>query len=147
MDTKPAPEQLDPGRRLKEETRHVFELQHAYLQHLLLVSSSTLSIVISLHTYTDSPLCIRLVFATSVVLLSIGTLSGLVALYSQKQIPERARRLYFDEYIKTLQGLEPSPVIVLKTRTPKICETTTLYTFALSILSLATYAIMRAFVG
>lgn len=135
-------------RQVQELTMASYEKQLSFLYHLLLVSSSVLSIVISLHTSNEAPLYIRWVFAIAVILLALGVLACSIALYSQKEIAERGRRKYIDEYTQSLRSGEPHEMTsVGKTRLHKICERLTYILLPAAIVVLAVYAILLAFVA
>ena len=133
-------------RKLQELTLHSYEKQLSFLQHVLLVASSVLSIVISLHTNNESPLYIRWVFAIAVSLLTAGVVTCSIALYMQTRIPERGRQLYVREHIQSIRtGKEPQPASVHKTATHLFCEKATCILLPLSILLLAVYTILLTF--
>ena len=135
-------------RKLQELTRDSYDKQLVFLQHTLLVSSSVLSIVISLHAYHEAPLYIRAVFATSVILLTLGVLSGLAALYMQTRIPERGRQLYVSEHIRSMrEGTPPAPAAIRKTGLHRICEVSLYISLPLSVILLAVYTVLSAFAG
>lgn len=132
--------------KTQELTRDSFEKQLSFHQHILLVSSSVLSIVISLHSYNESPLYIRVIFISAVILLTLGVLTCAIALYSQKEITERGRQAYISAHIEALRtGKNPGVVSIKKTSLHKTCETLTCILLPLSIVLLAIYTILENF--
>ena len=132
-------------RKLQELTMASYEKQLSFLYHLLLVSSSVLSIVISLHTSNEAPLYIRWAFAIAVILLTLGVLACSIALYCQKEIAERGRQKYIEEHIQAMRNGElHEATLVEKTRLHKICERLTYILLPAAIVLLALYAILLA---
>lgn len=91
-------------------TNESTEKQAEFYRNILVVSASVLGILISLHTQQSSVLYIRLVFALSVLLLLLGTLSISLLLFDLSLLPERTRQEFLTQLQKSVSEgkvLEP----------------------------------------
>ena len=83
-------------------TNESTEKQAEFYRNILVVSASVLGILISLHTQQSSVLYIRLVFALSVLLLLLGTLSISLLLFDLSLLPERTRQEFLTQLQKSV---------------------------------------------
>ena len=129
---------------MKELSEKANEKTLSLWQHILLVSSSIDGVLISLHTESPSYLYIRLVFLLSVFLLSVGVSCSAIVLFDLTALHERARQEFLHEYEKAIQDdRKLKPVYVGYKKRTLICQKTSYWCFALSMLLLLTYTIMR----
>ncbi len=95
----------------------------AWLQHILLVSSSILGIILSLHSATQQCLHIRLVFAVAVVLLLCGVLLTGYVLYIFSNLAEKTRESFHKAIDTALKNdKEVEAVFVPKKKSTPIFE-------------------------
>ncbi len=131
--------------KLEELARESAEKQHTFLQHILLVSSSSLGILISLHPTTPEYLYTRWGFLLSVILLGLSVPLGTIALYSQTKLVDRARQAFANECAKSIgENRSPRMVTVAKTKTHVFCERATYILLSLGWLCLCFYAVCKA---
>lgn len=117
--------------------------QGVFFRHILLVLGSVLSIAASLGSANESPLCIRLVFATAMVLLTVGTLACMATLLFHKEFAMREMKAYLHENISAFQqGRQARPVLVPKKRVQIICEYVVYISLPLAIIALCLYSVM-----
>ena len=129
---------------MKELSEKANEKTLSLWQHILLVSSSIDGVLISLHIESPSCLYIRLVFLLSVFLLSVGVSCSAIVLFDLTALHERARQEFLHEYEKAIQDdRKLNPVYVGYKKRTLICQKTSYWCFALSMLLLLTYTIMR----
>lgn len=120
--------------------------QESFFQQSLIVSSTLLGIVISLHSTSSQPLCIRPVFLLALVLLSSGVLANLIAVFDFLQIREQARKVYLDEVNNARQNHRPTgPVMVLQKKRMPLCRKVALVGFAGGVVLLTLYSILAYF--
>ena len=109
--------------KLEQLARESTEKQCTFLQHILLVASSSLGILISLHPTTPEHLYSRWGFLLSVILLGLSVASGTGTLYSQTKLVDRARKAFADECVKSLEEKRsPRMVYIAKTKIHVFCE-------------------------
>lgn len=134
--------------RINEATEKSAEKQLSLFQHILLVSSSTFGIVISLHTNSSPFLCIHLVFALSVVLLSLGILSVAIVVFDHSFLVERTRQAFRLEVERAMKmDEEVQPVFVSKKRRTLFCEKIVYIVLPTSALTLCVYALLSVFMN
>lgn len=127
-------------------TNEATEKRAEFYRNILVVSASVLGILISLHTTQSPCIYIRLVFALSVLLLLLGTLSTSLVLYDLSLLPERTRQEYLIELQKTLgEGKSPKPISTQKKKRTVFCEKWSIYFLLSSSLSLVAYTMLSLF--
>lgn len=94
MDTKYYNDQLPV---ILEMTEKSFEKQYVFFQYILLVASSSFGILISLHGSNLYELHTQILFALSILTLSLGILSISVVLYDFSHLLERCRQDFVKE--------------------------------------------------
>ena len=122
---------------LSDITQESADIQRSFLQHALLVSSSMLGILVSLHTTTPQCRWLRWVFA-----LAVGVLANAIALYAQTRLADRVVRKYAAEYKAALsEHRQLHPVVVNKTMLHTACERATYILLLSALLLLGIYAV------
>lgn len=134
-------------KQLVNLTNEATEKRAEFYRNILVVSASVLGILISLHTTQSPCICTRLVFALSVLLLLLGTLSTSLVLFDLSLLPERTRQEYLIELQKALEEeRSPNPLSVKKRKRTVLCEKWSIYFLLSSSLSLVVYTILSLFV-
>jgi hypothetical protein len=129
-------------------TNESTEKQAEFYRNILVVSASVLGILISLHTQQSSVLYIRLVFALSVLLLLLGTLSISLLLFDLSLLPERTRQEFLTQLQKSVsEGKVLEPVYIQKRKRTVLCEKWSLIFLLSSLLSLIIYTMLSLFVS
>lgn len=118
----------------------------SFFQHILLVSSSILGVIISLHTTNSQCLYIRLIFIVSTILLLLGILSLAVVLYDFSNLQERTRQSFCKEVQDALQNDEKCKMVTVNHKKRTLFLEKVSYIFLiLGIFSLVTYNGLIAF--
>jgi hypothetical protein len=129
--------------QLSEVVKEATEKRISFFQYVLLVSSSILGIIISLHTTNSQCLYIRLVFVLSVIFLLLGALCMVVVLYDFSNFPERARQAYLTEIGNAMKNDEKvQPVFVNPHKRTLIFEKLSYIFLFLGLISLVTYTVL-----
>ena len=127
---------------LSDITQESADIQRSFLQHALLVSSSMLGILVSLHTTAPQGRWLRWVFALAVGILVLGVLANAIALYAQTRLADRVVRKYAAEYKAALsEHRQLHPVVVNKTMLHTACERATYILLLSALLLLGIYAV------
>jgi hypothetical protein len=122
--------------------------QAAFFQHILLVSSSILGILISLHTNTSAILYIRLVYVLSVASLALGVLTTGIVVYDHSRMLEDLRRKHNRESIDALKDdRKLNPVYATKKKRTSFCEKYSLFLLVIGLFLLTIYAILAAIIA
>jgi hypothetical protein len=135
----------DPVNKMVELTNDIAEKRFAFFRHLLLIATTLFGILISLSSKSYTQPYIRVSFAVSILLLSIGILALALSSYSEIEYRIRGRESYRKEALSAArEGREPVWVdeqpIKFYVRSEKVA-----YIFlSLSILSLAIYTVLIA---
>lgn len=126
--------------RLAEE---VANKKSSLFSGLLIASTSMLGILISLHTPSQIPLHIRLVFVAALLLFVFGIVAVATLLYTHIAAVKQLRALYTDESIRAhREGRNPDMVKVNPSMLQKACELATYICLAAGLLTLTVYAIL-----
>ncbi len=121
--------------------------QRTFFQQILIVSSSILGIVISLHSSTSPHLYIRLVYLGALSLLTIGCMVTGLVLYDLAQLPDRAAKDFVSEVRSAIQASrEVRPVGVLLRKRTEICEKILLFLIPFAFFLLTLYAILNCLI-
>ncbi|WP_423128481.1 hypothetical protein [Gaoshiqia sp. Z1-71] len=129
--------------QLNEVVKESADKKISFYQHVILVSSSILGIIISLHTITSPCIYVRLTFVLSVISLLIGILSMVVVLYDFSHLPERIRPVFQNEIEKSLKKDEKvNPVFVKHKRRTLILEKISYLFLLLGMALLVTYNVL-----
>ena len=149
---------IDKARRLKgfvkwentynETDEKSIQQLKSFFQSILVASSSVFGILISLNDTFLQSQCIRLVFALSIVLLTLGILFSAIALYDLSTIYDRIRKeLLKAEFDNVCDGRPHTPGNVRSgnrsiSKVFQICSVSSLL---LSLISLMVYALLITF--
>jgi len=128
-----------------ELTNLLAEKRHAFLQHILLVSTTLFGVLIALQQKSSEWLAARLCFALALVLLGFGILLTSIALYGHIAAVSRSRDLYLAQSKNALR--EPRATLPVSTPSKKIfvrSETTAYVFFCFSLILLSCYAVIIA---
>lgn len=126
-------------------TNQLAEKRHAFLQHVLLVSSTMFGILISLHSNGSELQLARLCFAISLCLLGLGILLTGISLYGHIDSISQARKAYLDEAQNALhEGRATEHVSAPAGTIYVFCEKACYVLLSLSLLLLSCYSIMIA---
>ena len=118
----------------------------SFFQHILLVSSSILGIILSLHTVNSQYLYIRLIFIISAFLLLIGTLCMALVLYDFSHLQERARQSFHKSIEDALKNdKKVQPVFVKNKKRTSICEIIAYSSLTTALCLLVLYNILISF--
>jgi len=117
--------------------------RESFFQQLLIVSSTLLGIVISLHTTNSPHLCIRLVFVAALVLLALGVLATVFVVFDFLQIRHQSRQVYLTELNTASQNNRPVGYVQVeaKKRTAFL-EKSSLLFFVSGLIVLTSYAVL-----
>lgn len=120
--------------------------EYAFLQHLLLVSSSIFGILISLHPNTPEYLYSRWVFVLSALTLGAAILCNTVALYAQSRLVRRTQKMLSEEGIAAIhEKRHIRPVRINKLRYHVFCEIATYVLLLIALVLLCVYAVCKSF--
>ncbi|WP_430973402.1 hypothetical protein [Sunxiuqinia rutila] len=137
MDTNYYHNQLE---QLNEIVKESADKKISFYKHVILVSSSILGIIISLHTTTSQCLYVRLTFVFSVISLLIGILSMVVVIYDFSHLPERILPVLQSEIENALKKDEKvKPVFVKHKKRTLILEKMSYLFLLLGMALLVTY--------
>lgn len=140
MDNKYFHDRMD---ELAKVTVQSSEKQESFFRHILIVAASTFGILVSLHSKQSPVLCIRLVFLSVAVLMSLGILTCGIALYDQSRLVERTREKFHAALTIALkEGRKTGLVTVRKLKRTLFCKKCSLILFVISLLLLMIYAIL-----
>lgn len=132
--------------QVEKLARESSEKQYLFFQHILLVSASIFGIVVSLHSYSASPLYIRLVFALSMVLFALGILTTGIVLYNQTYLAERMQKAFGDECkIAVTENRNWKGVAVHKLKIHIFCEKATYILLLAALFFLCLYSLLLSF--
>jgi hypothetical protein len=121
------------------------EKKISFFQYVLLVSSSILGIVVSLHQSNSPNQNIRLVFVFAVASLALGILTAGITLYNLSMTPERGRQKYISEVLSAVKEKRKlRNVVAGKTVFYKFFGTISLCSLSLGLILLTIYAVINA---
>ena len=130
---------------LGEQSNLLAEKRASWHYQLLVASSALFGVLISLHSGGSSSLFVRLTFALSVVLLSLGILLTGINLYSHIDAVSRARKAATKEAVTALhEGRAMNAVSVPERKIFAFCEKASYICFGISVLLLASYSVFIA---
>ncbi|MDR2816159.1 MAG: hypothetical protein LBB62_05600 [Proteiniphilum sp.] len=89
------------------------QIRYVFFQHILLVSSSVLGILISLHQNNSPCIYTRLVFLLSLLLFAAGILCIGIILHDHSLLPGKLQQKYSDEAVQAFQERREMPPVVL----------------------------------
>ena len=116
----------------------------SFWQNLLLVSSSVVCILISLHNSSHSNLYTRWAYLLAVLFLSLGSLSSGIVLYKQSRLFRNARRALIDEYKDaSKQGRRMKRVVFVPKTHSAFLEILAFFLMLLGIFFLVSYAFLK----
>lgn len=119
----------------------------SFFQYILLASVSILGITASLHTNSSPVLYIRGLFVASIVLLSLGVLTCAIVLYEVQHMEDTFQKKYHSEIDNALkEGRKVNSVFANKSKKMEVCETITLISLTLGLISLSLYACLSEFI-
>lgn len=135
--------QLD---KLEQYTNLSAEKQDAFSHNVLLVSSSILGILISLHDNKTECLYTRVAFLIAILFLVVGILSLAVMLYDRSMLVEHARQKFAEEARIALQeDRKLRSICVPDGKRLKVCKIISYTTLPLALLMLVVYTILSTF--
>ena len=136
----------DSLKTLEQLTHLLSEKRASWSQQLLLISSTLLGVLVSLHAKSSDNLYVRLCFALAIVLLAIGILLTAVSLYSHIEAISRTRQEYTQESISALHDNRASkPVSVPAKKIFVFCEKTGYIGFVSCVFFLSLYVVLNSF--
>ena len=135
-------EQIKNLNRLKVEAE---SKQDTFFQQLLIVSSTLLGLIVSLHT-TNSPLLyIRLVYVAALALLSLGVLATAVAVYGRAKTHALLAERFQTELNTALHtDRQVEPVYTRHSKVTLFCQKASLLLLVVGVLLLACYGVQLA---
>lgn len=140
---------IDPEpvlKQLAQLSREASAKESAFLQHILLVASSTFGILISLHPSVPEYRYSRLGFVLSVAILGSAILCNAIALFAQSRLPRRAQKDLSEKSIASIQEDKPmEPICVDKKKYHIFCERATYILLVIALICLCSYAVCNAF--
>jgi len=129
--------------QLTELTEKIGERQSEWFRHLLLIASSLLGILVSLHSKTDNGYSARLIFLLVVFFLMFGILTGSLCLYAEIHAMKKAKRLYIEEAKNSLaENRDIQAVFSKKPLWFSVCQVSTYIIFSGSVMLLAVYELL-----
>lgn len=132
-------------RVLGELTNLLAEKKSSWHQQLLIASTTLFGVLIALQQGNASLLAARLTFALAVAFLAIGILLIAISLYSHVDAISRARKLATDESIKALREERAmNPIAAKEKKKFQICEKLAYICYALSMILLTIYVVLKA---
>lgn len=140
IDTEPVLKQL------AQLSREASAKESAFLQHILLVASSTFGILISLHPSVPEYRYSRLGFVLSVAILGLAILCNAIALFAQSRLPRRAQKDLSEEGRAAIRENRPvNQICVQRKKYHVFCERATYILLVVALISLCSYAVCNAF--
>ncbi len=139
---------LNEGKKLGNNIKEVtLSKQETFSQQFLLVSSTLLGIVVSLHSTNSQCLYIRLVFLLALVLLSLGVLANMIVVADFLQIRERAQKAFHDEWSSAVrEDRQMGPLKVDWRKRTLFSRKAALICFVSGLIVLTSYSILIVFV-
>jgi hypothetical protein len=132
---------------LARQTEILAEKRVSFFQSLLIGSSSILGILVSLHSTQSACLCIRLVFALAVVLLSLGILSTGIALHDVPMYVDIARKEFSREVANaSREDRKVKPVVLTPKKRTAFFEKSSLVLLIAGLFTLVIYTILSIFI-
>lgn len=132
--------------QIERLSREAEAKESSFLQHILLVTSSTLGILVSLHPSAPEHRYSRWVFVLSVVALGMAVLCNTFSLYARTRLVRRAQKELSDECSKAIRENRPmNPVCVGWEKYHVFCERATYILLVVALISLCSYAVCNAF--
>lgn len=120
--------------------------ESSFLQHILLVTSSTLGILVSLHPSAPEHRYSRWVFVLSVVALGMALLCDTLSLYAQTRLVRRAQKKLSEECSSAIrENRSMNPVCVGREKYHVFCERATYILLVIALICLCSYAVCNAF--
>lgn len=130
----------DHSKQIVELINAASKAEIEWIQRILLISSTLFGILISLFQKSTTSHNAALLFALSIVLLSLGILLLSLLLYSYPKSQRKATAMFVRELGSAyLEGREPEPVFADKSKFSKVCEKLAYMFLVSSVLSLAVY--------
>jgi hypothetical protein len=130
--------------RFNDLANRLMDKRFGTLRHLLLVASTALGILVSLHSNSSQPYIHRLLFGSATALLSLGCISIVVALYGEIDTLTRLLRSLHAELKRAKSvGERAKPVGVGAKKLFLAAETCAYVFVAISFLLLSLYAFVK----
>ena len=124
------------------------EKRAQWFQHILLVGTTLLGILVSLHTNSSSNLYVRLCFALSIVQLALGLLLSGMLLYSFQEAIARTRQDYLEKAkLAVRENKQPDGASAPPKKIYIIAEKAAYICLASSFLFLTLYVVLYSFLS
>ena len=122
------------------------ESRYEWLRNVIIMASGIISVLVSLHKRSDS-FKVKISFCITIILLSLGILIGVISLYGEVRSQTRLRMKYAKSLLQHMNDEAPLPQMMTVPTEPIFVwlEKTCYVLLALSILSMAVYAVMLEF--
>jgi hypothetical protein len=131
---------------LKEMKDFAADKRDSFFQYILFAASSIVGITASLHTGKSECLYIRLLFAGSIALFSLGILACGIVLYEVQRAADILQQKYHAEIEQALkEDRKVEAVFLKKSKRMIFCEAMTLICLTLGLILLALYACLSDF--
>ena len=131
--------------QIERLSREAEAKESSFLQHILLVTSSTLGILVSLHPSAPEHRYSRWVFVLSVVALGMAVLCNTFSLYARTRLVRRAQKELSDECSKAIRENRPMNPVCVGWEYHVFCERATYILLVVALISLCSYAVCNAF--
>lgn len=122
------------------------EFKTSFIKQVLLMSTTLLGILISLHDKTINSTCTHIAFSVTLILLSLGILLLAIGLYEQVHSHNRLAQDYWEEVRKHASDMTYNPKVILQypSKIYLICENYGYVSLMISVISLTVYGILIA---
>lgn len=132
---------------LKEMKDFAVDKRSSFFQYILFAAASIVGITAALHTGRSEFLYIRILFAGSIVLFSLGILTCCIALYEAQRVADILQQKYHAEIERAVEeDRKVNPVFAGKSKRMQVCEASTLIFLPLGLIFLSLYACLSEFI-
>ncbi|HBS87332.1 MAG: hypothetical protein A2W91_17290 [Bacteroidetes bacterium GWF2_38_335] len=122
------------------------EFKTSFIKQVLLMSTTLLGILISLHDKTINSTCTQIAFSVTLILLSLGILLLSIGLYEQVHSHNKLALDYWEEFRKHASDITYNPKIIVQypLKIYLLCQKYGYVSLMISVISLTIYGILIA---
>jgi hypothetical protein len=125
-----------------DSTNEYINSRHKWFRNVLVMASGLLGLLISLHT-TSSPTClIRIMFASELILLSLGILAGIIYLLEEVHNAKAVADKWEEEVLHNLDSESPVIFRLNRHKGYAVARVSSVIFLTLALINLVCYAII-----
>jgi hypothetical protein len=130
---------------VKELMAKSHEARESFLQNLLTIATGMLTILAAFHTSKSGSSFAQIIFSTTVILLSVGIISGAINLYFKVRASKFLFAKVKEDYVKGLRDAnhQSEAIVYEPPQLFYLCETVCYVSLLLSVIALTIYVLVK----